>query len=100
MNDFMKDVEGILNTTVKQFEEGVNKLGSKLDLEAKKLELKSQIGNHERVIRQHYTKLGEIYFNSLIGNETSEESNTIVEVIKSNKKVVELLNIQLKDLEK
>ncbi len=100
MSKTVKDLEGIISKVTKKFETGVSKIGSKVNIETKKLDLKSQIGHHQRTIRQHYTRLGEAYYNSVENNEGIVDADTVINVIKANKKVIELLNAQLKDLEK
>ena len=99
MADIFKELEEVLTQTTKTIEEGVNKLGERLDYEAKKIDLKAQIGNHERVIRQNYTKLGEAYYSYRANNTSMDQTDSIVEAIKANLKVVELLSEQLKALD-
>ncbi|NLC96710.1 MAG: hypothetical protein GX675_03980 [Erysipelotrichaceae bacterium] len=99
MSDIFKDLEDVVSDVVKDVEKNLNKLGEKIDKESKKLDIKSQIGNHERKIRQNYTKLGKAYYNNLENNESMTQVDIIVDSIKANLKVVELLKKQLDDLD-
>ncbi len=99
MSKMFKDLEDVLNKTSKQLEKGVGKLSTKFDSEAKKLDLKSQIGNHERKIRQAYTRLGEAYFQFKENNVSMNQADIILDSIKANQKVIDLLNKQLRDLD-
>ena len=95
MSDIVKGLEKILNTTSKQMEKKLVNLGKTIDEESKKLDLKSQIGHHERTIRQAYAKLGEAYFEQKINKKAMENEESLIEIIKSNKKIISLLNDQL-----
>ena len=98
MSKIFKDLEDVVSKTSKQIEKGVGKLSSIIDVEAKKVDLKSQIGNHERKIRQAYTQLGEAYYQYVENNVEMKQANIIIDSIKANKKVIDLLSKQLEEL--
>ena len=70
-----------------------------MDKERKKVEIRAQIGHHERAVTKAYTRLGEAYFNNVENGASMDSAKDVLDLIKSNKKVVELLQEQLKSLE-
>ncbi|MCI5774226.1 MAG: hypothetical protein MR210_06685 [Erysipelotrichaceae bacterium] len=98
MEDLQKQLEELMNKTAKAVNESVNYVANKVDVEKNKLDIKSQIGYHQRTLRNAYTRLGEAYFQSLEANEAMVNNEDLLEVIKTNKKVIYLLEEQLKNL--
>ena len=92
---------------VKVVEKGTEKLGDtskdlseKIGSEKKKVELRSQITTHERQISKAYEKLGEAYYEHEINGRKMVSLDDLVDVVKSNKKVIRLLEEQIEQLDK
>lgn len=102
----MADLDKYLNTAKKVLDFGTEKvkdgtkdITAKLQIERKKLEIKSQIGQHERQMSKAYERIGEAYCKHLETGSPMEAMNDVLEIIRSNKKVVELLQEQLSSIE-
>lgn len=102
MSDWKK-YTGILSKIAEKSAEklsGTTKdLSKKVNAERKKLEVKSQIGQHERQITKAYERLGEAYYKHTVSGTPMDGLDDIMEVIRSNQKVISLLEIQLKQLD-
>ncbi len=98
MDDLQKQIEELLGKTAKAVNESVNYVANKVDIEKNKIDIKSQIGYHERTLRKAYTRLGEAYYQSLEAGVPMVNNEDLLEVIKTNKKVIHLLEEQLKNL--
>jgi len=99
-NEWVKFVDEKSDQVVKLFNEGTKDFSGTVKKERKKMEIKSQIGEHTRALNKAYTRLGEAYYNSKTAGK-SEPANMqdVMDLIRSNRKVVELLNDQLEALE-
>lgn len=71
-----------------------------LKKERRKMELRSQIGEHTRALTKAYTRLGEAYYDAKISGKEVEGMQDVMDLVHSNRKVVELLKAQLEELEK
>ncbi|MBR2824970.1 MAG: hypothetical protein IKE51_01705 [Solobacterium sp.] len=102
----MTDVEKYLQLAKKVFNFGAEKvmdstkdLATKLQIERKRLEIKSQIGQHQRQMSKAYERIGEAYYKHLETAQPVEGINDVLEIVRSNKKVVELLKEQLAEID-
>ncbi len=68
--------------------------------ERRKMELRSQIGEHARALTKAYTRLGEAYYDAKTSGRDVEGMQDVMDLVHSNRKVVELLKVQLEELEK
>lgn len=97
--DWAKYVDEQSDKIVKLLDESTKNLSGTVKKERKKLELRSQIGEHTRALNKAYTRLGEAYYNSVSEGKKMEEMQDVMDLVYSNRKVVELLNKELKMLE-
>lgn len=93
-----RNFERVVKFAGRQLEKSVVKISDKIDDGTKKFELVSKIGDHERIIKQNYQKLGEAFYNSKVYGTNLDSIEPLIDVIKANKQVVDLLNDQLKRL--
>lgn len=100
MEDLFKELEQLVDKTAKKLNAGVNQVAAKVSEEKNKIDLKSQIGHHERTVRKNYARLGEAYYNLVVNGTAIENQDDLIEMIKTNKKVISLLEDQLKQFEK
>lgn len=100
MEDLFKELEQLVDKTAKKLNDGVNQVAAKVSEEKNKIDLKSQIGHHERTVRKNYARLGEAYYNLVVNGTAIENQDDLIEMIKTNKKVISLLEDQLKQFEK
>lgn len=68
--------------------------------ERRKMELRSQIGKHQRMIQKAYARLGELYYMNHSKGVSMDQAADILNILDSNIKVVDLLKQQLEELEK
>ncbi len=106
MTDFKKSFEDWKNFVnessdkiVKTIDSTAKDVTDKVKLEKRKLELKSQIGEHQRAVTKAYTRLGEAYYESLTDSSALNAAKDVIELISTNRKVIDLLNDQLASLE-
>ena len=85
-------VVDFIRTNTKELTEAVKK-------EQKKMELRSQIGEHTRALNKAYTRLGEAYYASASEHKAMTDVSDVMALIQSNRKLVDLLKEQLKRLE-
>ncbi len=104
INKKAEEIVKLFNDTVdkgvKIVNESTKDLTDSLKRERKKMEIRSQIGEHQRALTKAYTRLGEAYYASKTAGKAMENMEDVEGLIKSNKKVVELLTEQLEALEK
>ena len=79
-------------------ENGVKIAKDVADEQAAKLKLKAEIGQNERDITKAYTRLGEAYYEAKTNNAEMSDVNDVVDLIRSKKKLVELLKEKLDTL--
>ena len=99
MEDWKKELNDFADKAAKAVQSGSKDFMSAMDRERKKVEIRAQIGHHERAVTKAYTRLGEAYFNNVENGASMDSAKDVLDLIKSNKKVVELLQEQLKSLE-
>lgn len=99
MEDWKKELNDFADKAAKAVQAGSKDFMSVMDKERKKVEIRAQIGHHERAVTKAYTRLGEAYFNNVENGASMDSAKDVLDLIKSNKKVVELLQEQLKSLE-
>lgn len=106
MTDWKKttdDFAKFLNDTGTQFAKIVTDASSSFTEGAKKakqkLELKSQIGDHTRALNKAYARLGEAYYDAYTSHREVQDMDDVLALIKSNRKVIELLNEKLSSIE-
>lgn len=94
----------LLNDTGKSMKDTVNKSAKGaadiVSREKKKLSLRSQIGDHTRALNKAYTRLGEAYYNAQSMGRSLDGMQDVIDLIKSNRQVIDLLNEKLAALEK
>ncbi|MBR4456930.1 MAG: hypothetical protein IKS32_12065 [Solobacterium sp.] len=93
VKDNTKDISDFVKDNTKD-------LSSSFVKERRKMELRSEIGEHTRTIDKAYAKLGEKYYSMLETNGDKKELEDVLEVIRSNRKLVDMLTAQLNELEK
>ena len=98
----MTDVERYLQLAKKLFNFGAEKvvgstkdLSTRLQVERKRIEIKSQIGQHQRQMSKAYERIGEAYYKHLETQQPVEGINDVLDIVRSNKKVIDLLKEQL-----
>ena len=89
----------VFNKGVETFETSTKDLSVKLQKEKKKVELKSQIGQHERQMAKAYERIGEAYYNHVENGAEMENLEDIFDLLRSNHKVIALLEEQMKELD-
>ena len=99
MEDWKKELEDMVNKTSKIVEEGSRDFMNAFDRERRKMEIKAQIGHHERAVTKAYTRLGEAYYKNVETGASMDAVKDVADLIRSNSKVIELLNQQLADME-
>ena len=105
-DDFKKEAEDWVRYVDKQSDKVVQfvrantkDLTDAVKKEQKKMELRSQIGEHTRTLNKAYTRLGEAYYNSASEHKPMADVADVMALIQSNRKLVELLKDQLNALE-
>ena len=99
LDKYLETAKKIVNFGTEKVKDGTKDLSSRLQVERKKIEIKSQIGQHQRQMSKAYERIGEAYYKHLETGNPVEGVNDVLEIIRSNKKVVELLQEQLTSLE-
>ena len=92
MNDSITKASSYLNEGFTKaseiFNEGLKDISARIELERTKLDLKSQIGHHEKIVNKSYFRLGEAYFKAVEEEGEMSEVTDIVDIIKANKKII------------
>jgi vacuolar-type H+-ATPase subunit E/Vma4 len=97
--DWVKNVDEQSDKVVKFIRENTKELSAAIEKERKKMELRSEIGEHTRALTKAYTRLGEAYYDSIAQRRSIGDVNDLLSLINSNKKLVDLLQSQLDELE-
>ena len=92
VDDQSDKIVSFIRTNTKDVKKTVNR-------ERKKMELRSQIGEHSRALTKAYTRLGEAYYNSVADHKPMEDVKDVMALVQTNRKLVELLQDQLNALE-
>lgn len=99
VDELQKSVEKIIKETSKTVTKGTKDITTIISKEQKKVEIKSQIGQHKRNVTKAYARLGEAYFKHETEGATMEGTEDVMDILKSNLKVIRLLQDQLDQLE-
>lgn len=97
--DWVKNVDEQSDKVVKFVRENTKDITAALKKERRKMELRSEIGEHSRALTKAYTRLGEAYYDSISERRGIGDVNDLLSLINSNKKLVDLLQAQLDELE-
>ncbi|MBQ9328154.1 MAG: hypothetical protein IJ225_06425 [Solobacterium sp.] len=84
---------------VKFVQDNTKDLTDRIKLERKKMELRSEIGEHQRALTKAYTRLGEAYYESLNTNRSMDDMKDVISLVETNRKLIGLLEGQLASLE-
>ena len=98
--DWVKYVDEQSDKVVKFVRENTKDISAAFQAERKKMELRSEIGDHTRTLNKAYMRLGEAYYNSTAEHKAMEDVKDLMALIQSNRKLVQLLQNQLNSLEK
>ena len=106
MADIKKTIDELQGTfmeavgkAAKIVESSTKELSGTVNKERRKMEIRSQIGQHQRNVTKAYTRLGEAYFKYVEKGESMSGVGDVLDILRSNTKVIELLNEQLKALD-
>ncbi|MCH4266550.1 MAG: hypothetical protein LKF79_07900 [Solobacterium sp.] len=98
-NKTLKDLNDGLNTvvdkTAKFIDSSTKDLSGTMEKERRKMELRSQIGQHQRAVQKAYERIGEAY----VAGKNMTEMKDVIDLVNSNNKLISLLDEQLKALE-
>ncbi len=70
-----------------------------LNRQRRKMELRSQIGNHQKYISRTYEKLGELYYRHAADGADMTGASELMDILRSNLSVVDELTHQLNALD-
>ncbi len=99
MDELMKNVNEVTDKATKFIDSGTKDLPGTLNREKKKMEIRAQIGKNQRAVVKAYARIGEAYFNHVENGTSMDEMKDVLDLIRSNNKVIELLGEQLQRLE-
>lgn len=100
VNDAGKSLADSGKKAVDLMSKSTSGMTDQLKKEKKKMDLRSRIGEHTRALNKAYTRLGEAYYDAQATGRQVEGMQDVIDLIKSNRQVVELLNEKLEVLEK
>lgn len=95
MTDFEKQLNEFTGRLAKAVTDGVRIAKDVADEQTAKLKLRAEIGQNERDITKAYARLGEAYYEARINNAEMSDVNDVLDLIRSKKKLVELLKEKL-----
>ncbi|MBE6123707.1 MAG: hypothetical protein IJ130_13010 [Solobacterium sp.] len=98
-NEMAKSLSDVTDKASKLIESGSRDLPETFNREKKKMEIKAQIGKNQRAVAKAYARVGEAYFNYVENGTSMDEMRDVIDLIRSNNKVIELLEEQLAALE-
>ncbi len=98
--DWVKYVDVQSDKVVKFVRDNTKDISGAIKKERRKIELRSEIGEHTRTLNKAYTRLGEAYYNSTAEHKAMEDVKDLMALIQSNRKLLDLLQQQLDTLEK
>ncbi|NCB33246.1 MAG: hypothetical protein EOM64_05110 [Erysipelotrichia bacterium] len=98
-NKTLKDLNDGLNSmvdkTAKFIDSSTKDFSGTMEKERRKMELRSQIGQHQRAVQKAYERIGEAY----TAGENMKTMQDVIDLVNSNNKLIKLLNDQLTALE-
>ncbi|MBR2767722.1 MAG: hypothetical protein IKG00_08915 [Lachnospiraceae bacterium] len=97
---WLKNVDVQSDKVVKFVNDSTKDFQTTMKNERKKMELRSEIGEHRRALNRAYTRLGEAYYDAQTSRtkEMSDVSDIMV-IVQNNRRLIELLEGQLAELE-
>ena len=98
-DDFTRFVSDTANSFAKLVNDGAKSAADYASVMRQKLELKSQIGEHKRTLNKSYARLGEAYYDASTAGKPVEGMNDVLNLIKSNRELIQLLNEKLAALD-
>ncbi len=98
--DFNSKVNEFVDKAAKSIEEGGKSLLSRLEIEKKKAEIRSEIGHNSRELSKAYERLGREFFMAKEAGRAYSDENDLFDRIRSKERTIELLNEKLDTLEK
>lgn len=98
-DDFTRFVSDTATSFAKLVNDGAKSAADYASVMRQKLELKSQIGEHKRTLNKSYARLGEAYYDASTVGKPVEGMNDVLNLIKSNRELIQLLNEKLAALD-
>lgn len=98
-DDFTRFVSDTATSFAKLVNDGAKSAADYASVMRQKLELKSQIGEHKRTLNKSYARLGEAYYDALTAGKPVEGMDDVLNLIKSNRELIQLLNEKLAALD-
>ncbi|MDY6282814.1 MAG: hypothetical protein SPL40_07165 [Erysipelotrichaceae bacterium] len=98
-DDFTRFVSDTATSFAKLVNDGAKSAADNASVMRQKLELKSQIGEHKRTLNKSYARLGEAYYDASTAGKPVEGVNDVLNLIKSNRELIQLLNEKLAALD-
>ena len=98
-DDFTRFVSDTATSFAKLVNDGAKSAADYASVMRQKLELKSQIGEHKRTLNKSYARLGEAYYDASTAGKPVEGMNDVLNLIKSNRELIQLLNEKLAALD-
>ncbi len=98
-DDFTRFVSDTATSFAKLVNDGARTAADYASVTRQKLELKSQIGEHTRTLNKSYARLGEAYYDASTAGKPVEGMNDVLNLIKSNRELIQLLNEKLATLD-
>ncbi|MBQ6450874.1 MAG: hypothetical protein IJJ29_03020 [Solobacterium sp.] len=106
MSEFNKYVEEIrklindqVDKTARTITDNTREFTEVFQKERRKIELRSQIGQHQRQVSKAYERIGQAYFENIEEGKSMDHIKDVIDLLRSNRKVIELLKQQLAELE-
>lgn len=97
--DLTETISSLIEKGTETFNKKTKNITDQIAKERKKLEIRSQIGQHERQLSKAYERIGKAYYDEKETGVASEDLTDVIALVRSNRKVVELLNEQLAQFE-
>ncbi len=98
-DDFTRFVSDTATSFAKLVNDGAKSAADYASVMRQKLELKSQIGEHKRTLNKSYARLGEAYYDASTAGKPVEGMDDVLNLIKSNRELIQLLNEKLAALD-
>ena len=98
-DDFTRFVSDTATSFAKLVNDGAKSAADYASVMRQKLELKSQIGEHKRTLNKSYARLGEAYYDASTAGKPVERMDDVLNLIKSNRELIQLLNEKLAALD-
>ncbi len=99
MTDFEKYISEVSDKVAEFVTEGAKAIKNTTDTQTQKIRIRSEIGQNQRDITKAYARLGEAYYNAKENGAEMSNVNDILELIRSKKKLISLLQEKLDTLQ-